>query len=189
MGLESSASAPGNRRPGPRCPPAVRGVIHGQPAACAPRVRREGGVAGRGDAAPHGTSPPDDGERVGLPRRTAPLAAATLLLAALATPAAGKVTAGAAGASAGTGPAADAGRSPLASACPSRSDLLDGSPVARLRAAGGVTVTAWNGTDGRGHDVRVTAAQASVARVRLAGSAPARFRAAPPAPEPTAAAR
>jgi len=104
-----------------------------------------------------------------------PLAAATLLLAALATPAAGTVTAGAAGASAGTGPAADAGRSPLASACPSRSDLLDGSPVARLRAAGGVTVTAWNGTDGRGHDVRVTAAQASVARVRLAVSAAAGF--------------
>jgi hypothetical protein len=152
-------------------------------------VRREGGAVGCGEAAPHGTRTPDDEERVGLPRRTVPLAAATLLLAAFAAPAAGTVTAGAARASAGTGPAAGAGRSELTYGCPSRSDLLDGSPAARLHAAGGVTVTAWNGTDGRGHDVRVTAAQASVARVRLAVSVAPGFGAARRTTELTAGTR
>ncbi len=84
----------------------------------------------------------------------APLAVAPLLLAWPAAP-------------------APAAASPVIAAarCRTTSDLLAHPPVARWRAAGGVTGASWDGTDGLGHSVRLTVAQAPTTRVRLVTAA------------------
>src|SRR4051794_7749395 len=106
--------------------------------------------------APDGWSPdsglqacPDGptGAPVGVLRRLAPLSA-VLLPTALLTP----------------GPPASA-----ASAC-GRADLLTRTSVASVAGASGVAVRTWNGTDGQGHPVRLTVAEADAGRVRLAAA-------------------
>jgi Phosphodiester glycosidase len=56
-----------------------------------------------------------------------------------------------------------------ASAC-GRADLLTRTPVVSAHAASGVGVRAWNGSDGQGHLVRLTVAEADAGRVRLAAA-------------------
>jgi hypothetical protein len=87
------------------------------------------------------------GAPVGVLRRLAPLSA-VLLPAALLAPAA---------------PAS------AASAC-GRAGLLTRTPVASVPRAPGVAVRSWNGSDGQGHPVRLTVAEADPGRVRLAAA-------------------
>ena len=53
--------------------------------------------------------------------------------------------------------------------------LLLRTPVRSTHPAPGVAVRSWNGTDGRGHPVRLTVAVADVARVRLAAASAGRY--------------
>jgi hypothetical protein len=89
------------------------------------------------------------GAPVGVLRRLAPLSA-VLLPAVLIAPA----------------PPASAAAT---SAC-GRADLLSREPVATVSGASGVAVRTWNGTDGQGHPVRLTVAEADAGRVRLAAA-------------------
>lgn len=61
-----------------------------------------------------------------------------------------------------------------ASRCSSRTDLLSHPPVGIWGPTRGLLVRAWNGTDGRGHEVRLTVAQSDVARIRVAAATVAR---------------
>jgi hypothetical protein len=78
---------------------------------------------------------------------------------------------------------------PSASGCPSRSGLLDRGPAARWRPARGLEISAWTGTDGRGHQVRLTVASADLGRVRLAAAAVAAYGDAAPTTSLTRGAR
>ena len=103
------------------------------------------------------------------PRRCLPLLVAAAVPAALLAPSAAPLPASAAPLSARS----STGSRPVsaASGCLGGSDLLSSGPVARWRPARGLVVTAWNGTDARGHEVRLTVAAADIARIRLAAVA------------------
>jgi hypothetical protein len=96
-----------------------------------------------------------------------PLAAVVLPAVLLAPPATGSV-------SAAVPVPASSALVALSSGC-GRTDLLVHPPVRTWRPASGVTVTAWNGSDGRGHPVRLTVAEADVHHARLAAAAPPRY--------------
>jgi hypothetical protein len=122
-----------------------------------------------GPASRHGVPASADVADVRARRRLLPLiAAAVLPVALVAQPPA----VGATGASGGQ--PERSGTVPSASRCSSRSDLLNRPPVVTWHLARGLAVRAWDGTDGRGHEVRLTVAQADVARIRLAAAAVAR---------------